>query len=249
MATDDAHLVQALKGLVGDHLAEDLVTNFINLRRDLGTQTLERSSPGKFVETFVQCLQHIATGNYDPKPDVDFYLAQKVENVTQLPDGLRICGARIARAMYALRSKRSIAHKNEIDPNTFDLRLLHQGAAWIMAELFRIATGLTMKEAGELIDLVQTPVDTLVEEIDGTRIVHADLPIESEILVLLHSLYPTPTPVRSVEDSLIARSSKSVRNKLSDMKYRKLVHGDTAKGYRLTKAGYADAVEEIKRLA
>lgn len=244
---DEARLTQALKPLLGGDLARDLVSNFLSIRRDLATRTLERSSPGKFVETFVQCLQHIATGSHDAKPDVDGYLSKRAENV-QLPDGLRICGARIARAMYSLRSKRSIAHKNEIDPNTFDLAFLQQGAAWIMAELFRLASGLTMQEAGDLIDLVQAPVGTLVEDIDGTRIVHANLPIEGEILVLLHSQYPNAVPVKSIEDSMIGRNAKSVRNKLGDMKGRKLVHGDTAKGFRLTQAGFAGAVGEINKL-
>ena len=106
-----------------------------------------------------------------------------------------------------------------------------------------------MQEAGELIDLVQAPVGTLVEEIDGTRIVHAQLPIEGEILVLLHSQYPNAVPVNSIDDSMIGRNSRSVRNKLGDMKQRKLLHGDAAKGYRLTQAGYAGAVNEIKKLA
>jgi hypothetical protein len=245
---DEGRLTQALKALLGDDLAQHLVANFVNMRRDLATQTLERSSPGKFVETFVQCLQHIAVGNHDIKPDVDAYLSKHVENATQLPEGLRICGARLARAMYSLRNKRSIAHKNEVDPNTFDLALLHEGAAWIMAELLRIASGLTMQQAGALIELVQAPVATLVEEIDGTRIVHANLPIEGEILILLHSKYPDPVPVKNIEDSMIGRNNKSVRNKLGDMKYRKLVHGDTTKGYRLTQAGYAGAVSEIENL-
>ena len=118
---DEAQLVEGLKPLLSDDLAQHLASNFINIRRDLATRTLERSSPGKFVETFVQCLQHIATGKYDVKPDVDGFLSQKVENLTQLPEGLRICGARMGRSVYALRNKRSIAHKNEIDPNTIDL--------------------------------------------------------------------------------------------------------------------------------
>jgi hypothetical protein len=245
---DKARLAHALQPLVGGDLAQHLAEHFVNIRRDLATRTLERSSPGKFVETFVQCLQHIATGKYDGKPDVDGYLSQKVENATQLPEGLRICGARIARAMYALRNKRSIAHKNEIDPNTFDLAFVHEGAAWIMAELFRMASGLTMQEAGELIDLVQAPVGTLVEEIDGTRLVHADLTIEGEILVLLHSQHPQPVPVKNIEESLKARSTKSVRNRLGEMKLNKLIHGDAAKGFRLTNAGHAGAVAEIKAL-
>ena len=132
---DEARLAHALTPLLGGDLAQHLASNFIAIRRDLATRTLERSSPGKFVETFVQCLQHIATGKYDVKPDVDGFLSQKVENLTQLPEGLRICAARIARSVYTLRNKRSIAHKNEIDPNTIDLSFINQGAAWIMAEL------------------------------------------------------------------------------------------------------------------
>jgi hypothetical protein len=246
---DEVRLAQALTPLIGADLAGHLASNFVNIRRDLATRTLERSSPGKFVETFVQCLQHIATGQHDVKPDVDGFLTQKVEKLTQLPEGLRICGARIARSVYALRNKRSIAHKNEIDPNTIDLAFVNQGAAWIMAELFRMASGLTMQQAGELIDLVQSPVGTLVEEIDGTRLVHADLTIEGEILVLLHSQYPQRVALKSIEDSLKARSSKSVRNRLGDMKLHKLIHGDAASGYRLTTAGHAGALKEIKELS
>lgn len=67
---DEARLADALKPLLGDDLSQHLASNFVNIRRDLATETLERSSPGKFVEAFVQCLQHISTGKYDVKPDV-----------------------------------------------------------------------------------------------------------------------------------------------------------------------------------
>lgn len=246
---NESRLIDALRPLLDDDLAHHLASNFVSIRRDLATRTLERSSPGKFVETFVQCLQHIATGKHDVKPDVDAYLATKVENATSLPEGLRICAARIARSIYTLRNKRSIAHKNEIDPNTIDLAFINQGAAWIMAELFRMASGLTMQQAGELIDLVQSPVGTLVEEIDGVHLVHAELTIEGEILVLLHSQYPQHVAVKNIEISLKARSSKSVRNRLGEMKVGKLIHGDASVGYRLTTAGHASAVAEIKQLA
>ena len=134
----------------------------------------------------MQCLQYIDTGTYDMKPKVDAYLDTMVEN-TMLPDGLRICAARVARSIYTLRNKRNIAHKNEVDANIHDLVFIHHGAAWISAELLRHAARVPMQEAGALIELIQAPVGTLVEEIDGTRIVHADVPIRTEILLLLHS--------------------------------------------------------------
>src|SRR4051794_8034966 len=110
-------LETALAKLIPATLASDLVEQFLQIRRDFSTKTLERASPGKFVETFVQCLQHIARGSFDPTPKVDQYLNNQVENELNLPDGLRFCASRIARSMYTLRNKRNIAHKNEVDPN------------------------------------------------------------------------------------------------------------------------------------
>ncbi|AZO04335.1 hypothetical protein [Mesorhizobium sp. M2A.F.Ca.ET.043.02.1.1] len=243
---DETRLIAALKGYLSPELARHLVGDFIKLRQDCSTATLERATPGKFVENFVQCLQFLASGTYDEKPDVDGYLSKKVENEVGLPEGLRICGARIARSIYSLRNKRNIAHKNPVDPNRFDLALAHTGAAWLVAELLRNATGTTMEEAGTLIELLQAPVGTLVEEIDGVRFVHAKTSVRGEILILLHSHHPERVPVSAVMRDLGTRKAGSVRNRLSELRAEKMVHGDTATGYRLTSPGYQAAVAEIE---
>ena len=66
---DEARLASALTGLLSQTLAEELAADFVKIRRDYATKTLERASPGKFVETLVQCLQYIDTGNYDAKAE------------------------------------------------------------------------------------------------------------------------------------------------------------------------------------
>ena len=241
-------LTDALAGLVGPTLAGDLSANLVKIRRDCTTRTLERSALGKFVETFVQCLQYIDAGSYDAKPSVDTYLANSVEN-TSLPDGLRLCAARVARSVYTLRNKRNIAHKNDVDANIHDLAFAHAAAAWISAELLRHATGVSMQEAGALVELVQAPVGTLVEEIEGTRLVHADASIRTEILILLHSYYPETVPLESVIKGLSRRNAGTVRKRLRDLHAQKLVHGDTESGYRLTRPGHTAAVSEIKALS
>lgn len=245
---DETRLAAALAGLLGPTLAADLAGDLVKIRRDCATRTLERATPGKFVETFVQCLQYIDTGTYDTKPSVDDYLGKKVEN-TSMPEGLRICAARVARSMYTFRNKRNIAHKNDVDTNTHDLAFTHQGAAWIAAELLRHATGVSMQEAGALIELVQAPVGTLVEEVGGTRLVHANVPVKAELLILLHSHYPDAVAVDSVLKSLSRRSAGTVRNRLRDLHAEKLAHGDAKSGYRLTQAGHAAAAAEIKGLS
>jgi hypothetical protein len=245
---DKARLANALVSVLGQSLAEELAADFVKLRQDCATATLELASPGKFVESFVQCLQYMATGTFDVKPDVDGYLSKKVENETSLADGLRVCGARLARSIYTLRNKRNIAHKNPVDPNTFDLSVAHQCAAWIMAELLRNASGISMGEAGALIELVQAPVGTLVEEIDGVRLVHAELSMKGEILILLHSHYPERVPVANLIGSMSARSPTSVKSRLRELRTAKFLHGDYKTEYRLTQAGHAAAVTEMRQL-
>src|SRR5687767_14694829 len=97
---DEARLAQALAGLLGKDLARELSADFIKIRQDYATKTLERASPGKFVETFVQCLQHMASGKHELKPNVDDYLKNRIENESSLPEGIRVCAARIARSIY-----------------------------------------------------------------------------------------------------------------------------------------------------
>ena len=189
---DERRLARALESFVGKDLAHDIAADFLKLRRDVASNTLERASAGKFVESFVQCLQQITGGRYSGAPNVDDYLKNRVEHETSLPDGLRLCGSRVARSIYTMRNRRNIAHKGEVDPNRIDLEFTHHAAAWIMAELVRCATGITMEEAGALIELVRAPVGTLVEEIDGVRMVHAKVATRVEVLLLLHSRHPDP---------------------------------------------------------
>ena len=241
-------LIDALTGLIGSDLAENITDHFQKVRQDVATQTLERASPGKFVETFVQCLQQISCGSFDASPSVDSYLNTHVENDTALPDGLRFSAGRIARSMYTMRNKRNIAHNGEVDPNGYDLAYLHHAASWIMAELVRNASGLAMAEAGALIELLQSPVGTLVEEIDGVRLVHADVPTRVEFLILLHSHYPDFVSMDDIKTTLSRRSGSSIRGRIADLRGEKLIFGDNTTGYRLTVPGHAAATEEISKI-
>ena len=93
---------------------------------------------------------------------------------------------------------------------------------------------------------MQAPVGTLVEEIDGTRLVHAHVSVSDEILILLHSHYPDRVAVPDILRSLSARSSGSVKNRLNELRTAKFLHGDGKAGFRLTQAGHAAAVSRIQ---
>src|SRR2546425_12985099 len=101
-----------------------------------------------------------------------------------------------------------------VDPNSYDLAYLHHAASWVLAEFLRQSSGLTMEEAGSLIAQIHAPIDEIIEEIDGVRLVHADVSFEDEILLLLRSHYPDYVPLPAIRISLASRNQGTLGNKL-----------------------------------
>ena len=241
MNRDD--LIDTLSKGIPKPLATDLVDEFIILRRDVATNTLCRSSPGKIVETVTQILQHLDSGKCDEKPNVDEYLRTIESKGQNLNDGLRICASRIARSMYTLRNKRNIAHKGEVDPNTYDLKFLMQAAQWLVAELLRNVNNVTMEEAGRQIDRVQVPVGSVVEDFGNRKLVLPEMSVPEEILVLLHSHYPDTVPQKVIVSSLDRRNPRSVKNVIRILWQEKKIQGDSKQGYKLTQKGFIEGSE------
>jgi hypothetical protein len=234
-------LEKALFGLVEPSLARDLVSSFLELKQDAVTGVTGRSGAGKFVETVVQSLQWIETGRWDSHPAVDEYLRTVESRPTSMDDGLRICMARIARSMYSLRNKRSIAHKGEVDPNSADLRMLYAAAQWCMTELLRRSKGVTMEEAGALMLHVQAPISQFVEDCGGKRLVLAELPAADEILALLHSYYPESVRLSRIISDLDRVDESTVRKAINRLWRGRRIEKVGEREYRLTQLGFGDS--------
>jgi hypothetical protein len=239
----ESALIAAFATALPSELAEDLVHDFLNIRRDVATGTLGRAAPGKLVETVVQSLQALENaGAYDKQPNVDAYLRGLESRQSSLPDGLRVCAARVGRAMYSLRSKRNIVHKSEVDPSSYDLRFLYSGAQWILTELLALAQGISGDQAARFVLEVQLPVGELVEVLGDRRIVHGSLTAQDELLVVLMSFYPDVVTVKQVCDSMDRCASSTVRNALSALWKAKHVHKPKTGQVVLTQRGLREAI-------
>jgi hypothetical protein len=240
-------LVAVLSSKLPVDLATDLANEFLTIRADLSTSTLGRAAPGKFVETVVQVLQFLSEGKHERRPDVESFFRRLESGAVNLDEALRICVGRVARAMYSIRSKRGIAHKGEIDPNLYDLALIHAGAQWILSELVRLVIGGSVVAAGTLVANIQLPVSGIVDDFGGRRLVLADLTIREEMLVLLHSHYPEPVLRTNIPRSMARRNARSVERELRAAWKLKLVELSDDSTAQLTSRGFAAARAVIER--
>jgi hypothetical protein len=248
-------LISELQNYLPLELAEDIVNQFLSIRSDVATFTLERSAPGKFVETVVQILQYLSEGSYSKSfktGEVEDFLKNAESRPIKLLPDLRINVTRIARGMYSLRSKRSIVHKGTVDPNICDLRYLYSSAQWVLSEIIRNLFSTDMNTAGQLVEFIQIPVLLLVEDFSGfskRRLVLASGTAEEEMLTLLLSYYPDPISTSQIYKDMNRRHKSTVANTRTSLYNDKLIEGGPKLGYKLTFIGYRSATEIARKMA
>jgi hypothetical protein len=241
-------IITALTGYLDKTLASELVTYFIEIKQDASTSTLGRSSPGKYIETVVQCMQYLENGKWETKPNVDEYLRALENRPAIFDDGIRICMSRLARSIYCLRSKRNIIHKGMIDPNISDLKYIYSGSHWILAEFLRHSSNISMEEAGRLIAQVESPLCTIVEDFGAHRLVLANFSTREELLVLFHSIYPEQTNINFLYRSLTRKDKSTVRRALKLLWEDKFIENVSVSEYKLTQLGFTMAENFIREI-
>lgn len=248
-------LISELQNYLPSELAEDIVKQFLSIRTDVATSTLERSTPGKFVETVVQILQYLSTGTYSQSfkvGEIDDFLKNTDGYPVNFPPDLKINVTRIARGMYSLRSKRSIIHKGTVDPNIYDLRYLYSSAQWILSEIIRNILSVDMDTASQLVEFIQVPVSPLVEDFgdfSNRRLVLASGTAAEELLALLLFYYPNPISTSQLYKDMNRRNKSTVANAIKSLFKKKLIEGNSTLGYKLTLLGHQSATEITKKLA
>jgi len=226
-------------------LAEHFVLEFVKLRQAVALSLPESGAAGRLVETAVQMLQYLERNEYDQTPRVDEYL-RTVESRNNIDDGLRICSARIARAIYAVRSKRGIAHKNNVDASHYDLKFQYHSAQWILTEFIRTASSLSTDDAGRLVELVNAPLDAMIEDCGDHYLVLSELSTPDELLLLIHRCYPERLSRKAISLATTRRKPKTVSNTLRELWRNKLVIGSTETGYKLTRLGFNRATSIVR---
>jgi len=176
-------------------LPEDLVKGLLNeYEENKRRYFLDDYAPGainggRFCEAATRIVQFLGKDPHvslDAEIKVDRALTQ-IENDTTLEEGLRLHVPRAIRMIYGVRNKRGTGHlKDGIDPSLQDATLVVSALDWILAELVRVAHGVSADEAQALIAGIVTKEVPLIEVFSGRPYVARQLKPMDHLLVILY---------------------------------------------------------------
>ena len=149
-------------------------------------------SGGKFCEIVYTILDGHAKGTYPSKPSkpsnfVD--ACKKLESNGKVPRSFQILIPRILPALYEIRNNRNVGHVGgDVDPNHMDAQAVLSMCNWVMAEMVRVFHNVSVDDAQALVDgLVERRIPLVWKGGEIRRVLHPDMRLEDQILVLMAS--------------------------------------------------------------
>ena len=148
-------------------------------------------SGGKFCE-IVYTILNGYPNNYPSspsKPNNFVDACKRLENKSGVPRSFQILIPRLLRALYEIRNNRGVGHTGgDVDPNHMDAVAILSISNWIMGELLRVYQNIDVEEAQVLVDFVtERRIPIVWQSEDIRRVLHPDLPIPDQILLLVAS--------------------------------------------------------------
>jgi len=149
---------------------------------------------GHFVEAIRRALDLELTGRYTPSsrslPQFDDNALKYYEQQSG-HESYRLLIPRALKAVYNIRNKRGVAHISDISPNEMDATFILYTVKWILAELVRLKSGLSVPETQKLIDtIVERQCSLIWKEGAITSILVPGMKARNQILVFLYDDSP-----------------------------------------------------------
>jgi len=175
-------------------LVDELLECYAEQKKNfyLGRMRPNEVEGGRFAEAAFRMLQHAAGFAVTPlgtQLDTDGL----IRSLAMLPstsanDSVRLHIPRTLRVVYDIRNKRDAAHLADgIDPNLQDSSFVSAAVDWVLAELVRLAHGVSPDRAFALVKAITTRRIPAVEEFgDFLKTLRPSLGPSDRILLLLY---------------------------------------------------------------
>ena len=215
-----------LETAYGKQIAEKLLTAYLEIESNysLGKWKASELDAGHYVESVRRLLEQQLFGyhtSFDKKLKVfDDAVLKQYEQATGNNDSYRMLIPRALKAIYNIRNKRGVGHISGVSPNEMDSTYILYTVKWVLAELVRLNSGLSVSETQRLVDdIVERKISLIWKTSDFTRILDPDMKTRDKVLVLLYDESP-----RSAEE---LQKIAEYKNRSNFTKLLKRLHKDT----------------------
>jgi hypothetical protein len=180
-----------LKHASDNALANLIVGTFQEVEKNfyLGSWKSSELDAGHFVEAVRRFIEFKLFGKYTAlNKSLSLFNDTTIQSYMNASgdDSYRIHIPRVLLGIYGIRNKRGVGHLSLISPNYQDASLILSSIKWVLAELLRLNSNVSIDDTIALVDqIVERNVEGLWEHGTITRILVEGLSIKEQILFLL----------------------------------------------------------------
>ena len=181
---------------------------------------------GHFVEAARRIVEHALTSKHTPigtsLPSFNDKTLQSYENAVG-DQAYRILIPRALKAVYNIRNKRGVGHVAGVSPNEMDATYILYTVKWVLAELVRLASGLSVPQTQSLVDeIVERRLSILWKESSVTKVLDASMRAIDQILVYLYD--SSPQTQESLQQQIEYKNAAKFREMLNQLHRKKLIY-------------------------
>ena len=182
---------------------------------------------GHFVEGVRRLLEHRLFGHYTPVgkslPNFNDQELKRYENQAAAHESYRIHIPRLLQGVYVIRNKRGVGHVALVAPNYMDAVYVLSCCKWVLAEIFRLESGLSPHETALIIDkVVERNIEGIWEENGNRRIIAQHLKSHDE--TILFALFDkSPQSTTELQAMVEARTPRYFLKRLQKLHDEKLI--------------------------
>jgi hypothetical protein len=230
-------------------IVENVIKSYVEVESNyrLGKWKPSELDAGHFVESVRRILEFELLNNYTPfSKSIDKFnetALSKYENAKG-NESFRILIPRVLYSVYCIRNKRGVGHVSEVPPNEIDATYILYSVKWVLAEIIRIVSKVSIEEVKILLSkIVERHIDLIWD--DGTSFLILDKKIKTGDKVLL-VLYKKDSVKDQDIQTLVKYTNRTYFNKILNQLKKDLLIDQLKDGRcRLSPLGIKRVEEQI----
>jgi hypothetical protein len=206
---------------------------------------------GHFVETVRRLLElelfGAATPLASPLSKFTDQVIKQYEGA-QGNESFRMLIPRVLKAVYNIRNKRGVGHAAGVSPNQMDATYILYSVKWVLAELIRLTSGLSVPETQQLVDsIVERRLEVIWKHRDITKILDRRIKASDQVLILLYDHNPqTEEALRMAIEYTSASKFRAILKRLHKTRH---IHFENDGTCSLTPKGLVEAEAMLQKTA